>query len=100
MEGPHLHALVHTALAQHRLDAPGQRAVVAKDEDGLARLRRRRQLLRAVDQDHGLARARRPVDDPVAGPQRACNLLLLQVHHLKQIGQIPRRRLGLTDRQQ
>jgi hypothetical protein len=46
------------------------------------------QVLGAVAQDHGLARARHAVDDAVAIAQAAGQLLLLQVHHAHDVGQL------------
>ena len=68
------------------LNAPGQRAVVAKHEDGAARGVALRQVLRAKDEDHGLARSGHAVNHAVAFAQRAGRLLLVQVHHLHQVG--------------
>jgi hypothetical protein len=92
VEGAHLHTFVHTALAQLVADAVGQRAVEAQHQHRLVGARRGGQVLGAEDQDHGLARTRRAVDHAVALAQRARHLLLLQVHHLQQVGQ---RRRGL-----
>ena len=87
VEGANDDALVDAAAAQLRVDAPGQRAVVAKHQHRLVDPRRGGELLRAKDQDHRLARTRRAVDHAVAVAQAARNLLLLQIHHLQQVGQ-------------
>ena len=81
------------ARGQLVLNAPGQRAVVAKHEDGAARGVALRQVLRAKDEDHGLARSGHAVNHAVAFAQRAGRLLLVQVHHLHQVrnGELARR---------
>jgi AcrR family transcriptional regulator len=72
---------------EHRFELHGQRLVVAKHEDGLGR-RQLGQVLGAVAQDHGLARAGHAVDHAVALAQAAGQLLLLQVHHAHDVRQV------------
>ena len=66
-----------------------QRFVKAQDENRFApRATRTGQVLGAVAQNHGLARARHAVDHAVAVTQTARQLLLLQVHHTHDAGQL------------
>ncbi len=85
MEGAHLNRRPHALEAQHRVDALGQFPVVAKHQDGLVRAGDGLQLHRTEDQDHGLARPGRSMDQPMAFAQVARDRLLLQIHHLQHV---------------
>jgi hypothetical protein len=84
-----VHALGNAFGRHHARQLAGQRFVVAEDQHGLAgRGGRLGQVLGTVAQQHGLAGAGHAVDDAVAVAQAARQLLLLQVEHAHDAGQL------------
>ena len=84
-----VHAVGNALGGHHAGQLLGQRFVVAEDEDGFAGRRLGLgQVFGPVAQQHGLAGAGHAVDHAVPLAQAARQLLLLQVHHAHDAGQL------------